>query len=329
MNDEAARAPHVPVLLARCVELLADAVANLPPGVAAEAPVIIDATLGAGGHAEALAERLPDCRIVGIDADPNALALAGRRLARFGDRFVGVHARYDAIGEVVADLGLTGRVAGVLFDLGVSSMQLDQAERGFAYSVDAPLDMRMDPTGELTAERILAEYSAADLTRVLRRYGEERHARRIADAIVARRATQPLRTSAELLDVITSAMPAAALRTGGHPGKRTFQALRIEVNDELAVLQRALPAALAAVAVGGRVVVMAYHSGEDRIVKRTFASVCEVAVPPDLPTIPDDARPRFTKVTRGAEVASPTEIAANRRASSVRLRAVQRTRENA
>lgn len=329
MNDDAPQAPHVPVLLDRCVDLLAEAVENMPPGPAAEAPVVIDATLGAGGHTAALAARLPRCSFVGIDADPSALRLAGLRLTTVSDRFTAVHARYDDVSDIVATLAIAGRVAGVLFDLGVSSMQLDQAERGFAYSVDAPLDMRMDPTGDLTAERILAEYSAVDLARILRTYGEERHARRIADAIVARRETHPLRTSADLLDVITSAMPATSLRSGGHPGKRTFQALRIEVNDELSVLRRALPAALNEVAVGGRVVVMAYHSGEDRIVKRTFASVCEVAVPPDLPTIPDDARPRFARVTRGAEVASPTEIAANRRASSVRLRAVQRTRENA
>jgi len=264
-------------------------------------------------------------RVVGIDRDPEALRLAGERLASFGDRFTGVHATYDRIPEVLAELGLD-RADGVLFDLGVSSMQLDVADRGFAYREDAPLDMRMDQTSGPTAADVLNTYPRDELTRVLREYGEERFAPRIAAAVVRERDREPFSTSARLVELLYDQIPAPARRTGGHPAKRTFQALRMEVNDELGVLGRAIPAAIDALAVGGRVVVESYHSLEDRLVKRAFAAVTTVDVPPDLPVVPEDRQPALRLVTRGAERAGDHEIAQNPRAASVRLRAVERVR---
>lgn len=322
---------HVPVLLERCVELLTPALELGSLDLAVDAgsgPILIDGTLGLGGHTEAVLQALPQVTVVGIDADPNALAKATARLAPFEDRFVPVHAWYDQMADVAEHLGVAHRVWAVLLDLGVSSMQLDRVERGFAYSVDAPLDMRMNPQMALTAADVLATYSGPDLTRILRAYGEERYAPRIAKAIVAQRDTDPIERSSDLVALLTRVIPAASQRSGGHPAKRTFQALRIEVNDELGGLVRALPQALNLVPVGGRVAVMAYQSLEDRIVKRTFASACEVSAPPDLPVIPDDSRPRFQRLTRGAEVASTSDISANPRSASVRLRAVERVREN-
>ncbi len=263
--------------------------------------------------------------MVGIDRDPEALARSRERLAPFGDRFTGVHAVYDEIPDALVGLGVP-EVDGVLFDLGVSSMQLDLPERGFAYAVDAPLDMRMNPTAGLTAADVLNDYSAAELTRILRDYGEERFARRIADAVVAERAREPFTDSARLVALLYDAIPAPARRTGGHPAKRTFQALRMEVNDELRVLERALPAALGVVSVGGRVVVESYHSLEDRMVKRAFTRVTRSEVPEDLPFVPEGQEPPFRLLTRGAEQAPEEERVDNPRAASVRLRAVERTR---
>jgi len=309
---------HVPVLLDRVVALLAPALDR--PG-----SVLVDATLGLGGHSEAVLARCSLARVVGIDRDPQALDLARERLAPYGDRFTAVHAVYDEIPEVLRDLGLDA-VEGVLFDLGVSSMQLDVPERGFAYAVDAPLDMRMDGTTGPTAADVLNTYSAAELTRVLRDFGEEKFARKIAGAVVRRRETTPFTTSAALVELLYAEIPAPARRTGGHPAKRTFQALRMEVNDELAVLRRAVPAAIEAISVGGRVVVESYHSLEDRLVKRAFAEVTRLDVPPDLPFVPEGAEPALRLVTRGAEQADEHEIAENPRAASVRLRAVERVR---
>jgi 16S rRNA (cytosine1402-N4)-methyltransferase len=237
-----------------------------------------------------------------------------------------VRATFDDIDGALRQVGAT-RASAVLLDLGVSSMQLDTRARGFAYSYDAPLDMRMDPDAPLTAADVLADYSETELARILSQYGEERYARRIAKEIVATRGQRPLLTSGQLVALLERVIPARSQRTGGHPAKRTFQALRIEVNDELGCLRRALPAALASLVVGGRLVVMSFQSLEDRIVKRTFASVTQADVPPGLPVIPPDARPRFTLITRGAEVASAPEIEANPRAASVRLRAVERVEE--
>lgn len=315
---------HVPVLLERCVELLAPALTRQSPdGTGA---TLIDATLGAGGHTERFLTEFGGLRVIGLDRDATALDIAGRRLARFSDRLRTVHTRYDGIGAALAESGLaaTGSVDAVLFDLGVSSMQLDRADRGFSYAQDAPLDMRMDPDGELTAADIVNTYDVAALTDILRRFGEERFASRIAARIVRRREQTPFTSTGELTALLYEAIPAPARRTGGHPAKRTFQALRIAVNGELDSLRGALPAALEAVAVGGRVAVMSYQSLEDRIVKQLFAAATTSRTPVDLPVeLPGD-KPRFTTLTRGAERAQSDEIERNPRAGSVRLRAVQR-----
>lgn len=321
MPEKSAERPaHVPVLLDTVCTLLR-------PSVEREGAVLVDATLGLGGHTRALLEEFPNLTVVGIDRDERALSIAQGRLASFGERVHLVHDTFDNMAVRCAELGFDS-VSAVLMDLGVSSMQLDQRDRGFAYSYDAPLDMRMDPASDFTAEQLLAEYSEERIGEILRTYGEERYARRIASAIVKQRQRTPLTSSAQLTELLSATIPAAAQRTGGHPAKRTFQALRIEVNDELGTLRRALPAALDLLALGGRIAVMSYHSLEDRMVKKTFTSAVEPSVPVDMPVIPRDARPRFAKVTRGAQVASPTEIAANPRAASVRLRVVERIREN-
>jgi 16S rRNA (cytosine1402-N4)-methyltransferase len=312
---------HVPVLLERCVALLAPAMTD--PG-----SVLVDATLGMGGHSEALLAAFPALRLVGLDRDPQALDLSRARLAPYADRTTLVHAVYDELPAVLARLGLR-QVQGVLFDLGVSSLQLDEADRGFSYAQDAPLDMRMDPTGELTAAQVVNTYPAAELARVLRDFGEERFARRIADRLVLEREREPFTTSARLVELVRDAIPAATRRTGGNPAKRTFQALRIEVNGELAALEAALPAAVAALAVGGRVVVMSYQSLEDRIAKRVLVAGATSTAPVDLPVVPEALQPRLRLLTRGAEAATPAEVAANPRAASVRLRAAERIREAA
>ena len=309
---------HAPVLLDRVVALLA-------PALDHDGAVLVDATLGLGGHSEAVLAQCTLARVVGIDRDPDALALAGERLAPYGDRFTAVHAVYDELPEVIADLGLDA-VDGVLFDLGVSSLQLDVADRGFAYRTDAPLDMRMDGTSGPTAADVLNTYSAGELARVLKEYGEERFARQIARAVVKDREAAPFTTSARLVELLYDVIPAPARRTGGHPAKRTFQALRMEVNDELAVLRRAIPAAIDAVAVHGRVVVESYHSLEDRLVKQAFTAVTRSDVPVDLPFVPEGHEPPFRTLTRGAEQADAAEVEQNPRAASVRLRAVERVR---
>lgn len=309
-------ARHVPVLLERVLDLLA-------PAIAVDHPVVVDATLGLGGHTEAMLERFADLHVIGVDRDPEALTRAEARLERFGDRVTYAHAVYDEIADVIREAGLS-TVSGVLFDLGVSSMQLDLADRGFAYSQDAPLDMRMNPEDPMTAADVLNTYTSRELSKVLREYGEEKFAKRIADAVVADRDREPFTTSARLVDLIRTSIPAAARRTGGNPAKRTFQALRIEVNDELGVYRRALPDALEMLAPGGRVVVLAYHSLEDRITKRAFTAVTTTDVPRDLPFVPEGHEARFRLVTRGAEMATDAEIVENPRARSVRLRVAER-----
>ena len=312
---------HVPVLLERCLALLAPALTG--PGA-----VVVDATLGLGGHSAALLGAHPQLRLVGLDRDPQALELAGRRLAPYAERTTLVHAVYDEMPDVLARLGLE-RVQGVLFDLGVSSLQLDRAERGFSYAQDAPLDMRMDPTTGISAADVLNTYPADRLAQVLAEYGEERFARRIARAVVAARAEAPLTSSARLVDLVRDSIPAATRRHGGNPAKRTFQALRIEVNGELGSLERALPAALEALAVGGRLVVMSYQSLEDRIVKRLLAAGATSTTPVGLPVELPGHEPWLRLLTRGAEQADPAEVAANPRAASVRLRAAERVRDAA
>ncbi|HYO41103.1 MAG TPA: 16S rRNA (cytosine(1402)-N(4))-methyltransferase RsmH [Nocardioidaceae bacterium] len=315
-------ARHVPVLLDRIVALVAPALQPTDAG-SRSSTLLVDATLGLGGHAEAVLQRCPHAHLIGIDRDPHALDRSRTRLAAYGERVTLVHAVYDEIGDVLVELGHP-HVDGVLFDLGVSSMQLDLRERGFAYAADAPLDMRMDDTTGPTAADVLNDYPVEELIRVLRHYGEERFARRIAETVVRERAREPFRRSGRLVELLYDTIPAPARRTGGHPAKRTFQALRIEVNDELGALRRALPAAVAAIGVGGRVVVMSYHSLEDRITKQVFARATRSTVPHDLPVVPPGLEPPLRLVTRGAERATETEVAANPRAASVRLRAVER-----
>ncbi|HXP21645.1 MAG TPA: 16S rRNA (cytosine(1402)-N(4))-methyltransferase RsmH [Streptosporangiaceae bacterium] len=313
-----AAAAHLPVMLDRVRAIFA-------PALGAAGAVLVDATLGRAGHASALLADHPELRLIGIDADQAAIEESRLLLAADAGRVTLVQAAYDEIPAILASLGLRC-VHGVLFDLGVSSPQLDDPGRGFSYSQDAPLDMRMDQTRALTAAEVVNTYPAAQLARVLRDYGEERFARRIADAVVRERARQPLTSTFRLAEIIRDSIPAPARRSGGNPAKRTFQALRIEVNDELGALERAAPAALDAVAVGGRIVFLAYHSLEDRIVKRSLASRVADTTPPGLPVLLPDHRPAFRLLTSGAERPSEPEVAANPRAASARLRAAERVR---
>jgi 16S rRNA (cytosine1402-N4)-methyltransferase len=309
---------HRPVMLERVAELLAPA---LQPAGA----VLVDATLGRAGHARALLEAHPGLHLIGIDADATAIEMSRRALIEFTGRVVLIQAVYDELPRVLADAGQQ-TVQGVLFDLGVSSPQLDDPERGFAYAYDAPLDMRMNQGAELTAAEVLNTYPADRLARVLREYGEERYARRIADAVVRERALAPLRTTGRLVEIVRQSIPAPARRSGGNPAKRTFQALRIEVNGELDALARALPAALDSIAVGGRIVALAYHSLEDRAVKHELSVRSADSTPAGLPVSLPGARPRFRLLTRGAERPAAAELAANPRAASARLRAAERIR---
>jgi 16S rRNA (cytosine1402-N4)-methyltransferase len=315
---EAAAPGHLPVMRDRVAELLGPALE--PPGA-----VLIDATVGRAGHAGVLLAAHPGLSLIGIDTDATAIAESRRALTSFGRRVVLVQAVYDELPQVLADAGHPA-VQGVLFDLGVSSPQLDDPGRGFAYSRDAPLDMRMNQAAELTAADVLNTYPVDRLARVLRDYGEERYARRIADAVVRERARAPLRNTARLVEIVQASIPAPARRSGGHPAKRTFQALRIEVNGELDALARAVPAALDAIAVGGRIVALAYHSLEDRVVKRELAARSTDSTPPGLPVPLPEARPELRLLTRGAERPSADEVAANPRAASARLRAAERIR---
>ena len=304
---------HTPVLLERCLELLT-------PALQREGAVLVDATLGMGGHSEAFLERLPHLRLIGLDRDTDALRIAGERLARFGDRVTLVHTVYDAIAEYA------GGASGILFDLGVSSLQLDEAERGFAYAKDAPLDMRMDQTTGITAAEVLASYGEGRLRGIFERFGEEKLAARYARAIIQARQAAPITRSGELVEVLVAATPAAAQRTG-HPAKRVFQALRLEVNAELRVLADAIPAAMDSLALGGRIVVMSYQSLEDRLVKQAFAAASASTAPAGLPVELPEHAPRFRLLSKGAEQASEEERAANPRAIPVRLRAAERIRD--
>ena len=310
---------HVPVMAGRVTELLA-------PALAQDGAVLVDATLGRAGHARALLDACPGMVLIGVDADLAAIEAARDLLAPYAARVTLVHARYDDIPAIVAGEGHEN-VLGLLFDLGVSSPQLDEVDRGFAYAQDAPLDMRMDRTADRTAADVVNGYPAAELARVLREYGEERFARRIADAIARERSQTPITSTLRLSAIVRDAIPAATRRTGGNPAKRTFQALRIEVNDELGTLRRALPAALGLLAVGGRVAVLAYHSLEDRIVKRELVRLSADQTPRGLPV--QLTTPEFRLLTRGAERPGETEVTVNPRAASARLRAAERIREAA
>jgi len=305
-------------MLDRCVELLSPALTR-PDSVA------IDATLGMGGHTEALLTRLPHLRVIGIDRDRDAIALATSRLAVAGERFSSFHGTYDEIAGALATVGAR-RADAILFDLGVSSLQLDEDDRGFAYSRDAPLDMRMNRDDTVTAASLLATETEDELARILHVYGEERFARKIARSIVRRRETDPIERSEQLVDLVRACIPAATRTPGSNPAKRTFQALRIAVNRELEVLEAAMVAAIDSIDVGGRIVVMSYHSLEDRIVKHAFAAGTETSAPPGMPVVPLEAQPYLKLLTRGAEKAPEDEAALNPRSKSVRLRAVERTR---
>lgn len=315
---EDAEAAHIPVLADRISELLS-------PALSAPGATVIDGTLGFGGHSEALLAAHPDLRLVGVDRDTTALDSSRRRLAPFADRVEFIHAVYDDIPGVLDDLGI-GEVQAVLLDLGVSSPQLDESERGFAYSYDAALDMRMDRTQDRTAADVVNTYSIAELTRVLREYGEERFANRIAHAIARKRADEYIDSTRFLADLVKEAIPAATRRTGGHPAKRTFQGLRIEVNAELSILERTLPAVISRLALGGRIAVLSYHSLEDRITKRALAALATDTTPPDLPVPLPDRQPEIRLLTRGSEQPSESENERNPRASSARLRAAERVR---
>ncbi|HWT32655.1 MAG TPA: 16S rRNA (cytosine(1402)-N(4))-methyltransferase RsmH [Microbacterium sp.] len=308
---------HTPVMLERCVELLG-------PALQRDGAVMVDGTLGMGGHAEAFLDRFPGLRYIGLDRDQDALRIAGERLAPFGERFFPVHTVYDGIGDAVRSAGIT-EVDGILFDLGVSSLQLDVADRGFAYAQDAPLDMRMDQSTGITAAEVLATYGEGRLRGIFERYGEEKLAARYARAILAARAQAPIERSGQLVEILSAATPAAVARAG-HPAKRVFQALRIEVNGELAALENALPAALDALAVGGRIVVLSYQSLEDRFVKRAFADATRSTAPAGLPVELPEHAPRFRLLVKGAELADDAERARNPRSIPVRLRAAERVR---
>ncbi len=311
---------HTPVLLDRCVELLA-------PALQREGAVLVDATLGMGGHAEAFLERFPDIHLVGLDRDQDALRIAGERLKPYAERLTLVHVVYDGIEAALKSAGFE-TADGILFDLGVSSLQLDVADRGFAYSKDAPLDMRMDQTTGPMAAYILETYSEGELRRIFERYGEEKLSGRYARAIIKARDSAPIERSGQLVEILTAATPYAAQRTG-HPAKRVFQALRIEVNGELSVLERAIPAALGVLPVGGRMVVLSYQSLEDRIVKRALAEAAASTSPAGLPVELPEHAPRFRLLVKGAELATDEERARNPRATPVRLRAAERVRDAA
>jgi 16S rRNA (cytosine1402-N4)-methyltransferase len=308
---------HVSVMRDRCVDLLSPAIA------ASSNPVVVDATLGLGGHTEALLQKFPHLTVIGIDRDQDAIAKATDRLAPYVNRLKTAHSTFDAIAEVVARFGYT-KIDGALFDLGVSSMQLDQAERGFSYSQDAPLDMRMDRTQSLTAGEIINTYEPGQLVRILRTYGEEKFATRIVESIVKQRAIAPMNSTAQLAALVKEAIPAATRRTGGNPAKRTFQALRIETNDELGTITRALPAALELLNVGARLVVMSFQSLEDRIVKQLFVASTTSGTPRDLPFDLPEFAAKFSMITRGSETPTDAELEENSRSQSVRLRAIER-----
>lgn len=317
---------HVPVMRDRMAELLAPAVVHF-----GDQAVIVDGTLGAGGHTEHFLEVFPQARVIGVDRDPAALKQATARLERFGDRFTPLRARFDDIAEPILhgdgpafDAVRSAGVAAALFDLGVSSMQLDQEDRGFAYKVDAPLDMRMDPSTDLTAADVLNTYSHGDLARILKTYGDERFAGKIATAIVAEREREPFERSGRLVELLYDTIPAASRRTGGHPAKRTFQALRVEVNKELEAVEKVVPVICNLLGPGGRVVFMSYQSLEDKIIKSAFSELTASTTPPGLPMDLPGSAPKFASITRGAEKASHAEVELNSRAAPVRVRGVEK-----
>jgi 16S rRNA (cytosine1402-N4)-methyltransferase len=310
---------HEPVMLERTLELLA-------PALADPQAVLVDCTLGLGGHAKAFLNRFENITVVGIDRDSKALELAAKRLGEFGSRVKYFHGTYEQIPEALSEFGFT-EASGVLMDLGVSSMQIDSQERGFAYSFDSPLDMRMDPTTGQTAAQLLASSSDDELARIFKEFGEERFAKKIASEIIAKRTQAPIVTSKQLAALISSVVPFIPGKSSGHPAKRVFQALRIAVNQELEILERAIPEAISALKIGGRLLVLAYHSLEDRIVKQALVKASSSSAPIDLPFELPEHAPSLKLVVKGAEQASIQEISANPRSSSVRLRVAEKIRK--
>lgn len=310
---------HTPVLKDRALEILG-------PALQGESPLLVDATLGLGGHTEAFLSSFPALEVLGIDRDPEALASAQARLAPFGDRVTFAGCRYDELAEALDEHAPGRSPQAILFDLGVSSLHLDKPERGFSYSHDAPLDMRMNPSDDVSAADILQSFTESDLADLFFRLGDEKLAKRYAHAIAEHRLQAPITRTSELVDILQNATP-YALRDKGHPAKRVFQALRMAVNSELESLQRALPVAFERVAVGGRVAIMSYHSGEDRLVKGELRRRCVSSAPAGLPTLLPQHMPSFREITRGAEMASADEISVNPRSASVRLRAGEKLKE--
>ncbi|MEY4654709.1 MAG: 16S rRNA (cytosine(1402)-N(4))-methyltransferase RsmH [Rhodoluna sp.] len=312
---------HKPVMLDRCIELLGDALQS-------DKAVLVDGTLGLAGHSEAFLQRFPKLTLVGIDRDANALKLAKERLSQYSNRIHLVQGIYSEIPEVLEDLGIK-LVDAVLLDLGVSSMQLDKTERGFSYSQNAPLDMRMDNTDGITAADVINQYSEKDLARIFKTFGEERFAKPIAKKIVQLRTENPFVSSKQLTEVIGKVIPFIPGKSSGHPAKRVFQALRIEVNNELGILEDTMPALISALRVGGRVVVLSYHSLEDRIVKQALVAASSSSAPLDFPIELAEHAPTLRLLVRGAEMASEEEIQSNSRSASVRLRAAEKIRDAA
>jgi len=314
MAGESTTFVHQPVMVTEVTAIFG----SVPSGV------VVDATVGGGGHARALLEGHRHLAVLGLDQDRDALAASRSALERFGERVTLRQARFDELQTVVGELGYR-TVAGVLFDLGVSSPQLDRPERGFSYRSPGPLDMRMDRSASLTADEVVNTYAENDLARVLREFGDERFASRIAKALVASR---PVTDTAALAEIVRDAIPAPARRTGGHPAKRSFQAIRIEVNHELDILGTAIDQAIDVLAPGGRIAVLSYHSGEDRIVKDRLRAAASSGVTPPagLPVEPERLghAPRLRLLKRGAIKPKPEEIAANPRAESARMRVAEK-----
>jgi 16S rRNA (cytosine1402-N4)-methyltransferase len=308
---------HVSVMRDECIELLSPAISTHAN------PVVIDATLGLGGHTEALLNKFPHLVVIGIDRDTQAIEIATERLSRFGQRFISHHSIFDRISDVAKEHGYS-HVQGILFDLGVSSLQLDNGDRGFSYAHDASLDMRMDKSQAKTASDIVNTYSPGELVRILRTYGEEKFATRIVESIVKEREKAPLNSTSHLATLVKNAIPAATRRTGGNPAKRTFQALRIETNDELGAITRAIPQALELLDIHARLVVMSFQSLEDRIVKNYFQEATTSGTPQGLPVEIAELAAKFALVFNGSQSPSEAEVEENSRAASVRLRAIER-----
>ena len=308
---------HVSVMRDECIELLSPAISTHAN------PVVIDATLGLGGHTEALLSKFPHLVVIGIDRDTQAIEIATERLSRFGQRFISHHSIFDRISDVAKEHGYS-HVQGILFDLGVSSLQLDNGDRGFSYAHDASLDMRMDKSQAKTAADIVNTYSPGELVRILRTYGEEKFATRIVESIVKEREKAPLNSTSHLATLVKNAIPSATRRTGGNPAKRTFQALRIETNDELGAITRAIPQALELLDIHARLVVMSFQSLEDRIVKNFFQEATTSGTPQGLPVEIAELAAKFALVFNGSQSPSEAEVEENSRAASVRLRAIER-----